>query len=126
MEDSSSCERKLYCPNSDDDDDGGGGDNDDEDDETLSNVMVYSLFSVYYTTFCFPVYLSGHTIPRHIISISAYYFTTYKFCELVSCPNIPDEDWYWPVEISYTQAYSRCLISPCSSLFDFHFYFYRF
>ena len=33
---------------------------------------------------------------------------------------IPDEDWYWPVEIPYTQAFSRCLISPCSSPFDFH------
>ena len=60
---------------------------------------------------CFS-FLSNHTILRHII------------CNLC-CPNKPDEDWYWPVEISYTQAFSRCLISPCSSLFfDFHLYFY--
>lgn len=38
------------------------------------------------------------------------------------CPNKPDEEWYLPVEMSYTQAFSRYLISPCSSAFDFHFY----
>ena len=45
---------------------------------------------------------------------------------LVVLLNKPDEDWYWHVEISYTQTFSRCLISSCSSPFDFHFYFYRF
>ena len=49
-------------------------------------------------------------------------FTTYIFWELVSFPDKPDEDWYWPAQISYTQAFSRCLISPGSSPFDFHFY----
>ena len=51
------------------------------------------------------------------------YVTTSIFCEFVSCPNKPNEHWYWSVEISYTQAFSRCLISPCSSFFDFHFYY---
>ena len=30
--------------------------------------------------------------------------------------NKPDEDWYWPVEISQLNSISRCLISPCKSL----------
>ena len=32
--------------------------------------------------------------------------------------NKPDEDWYWPVEISQLYSISRCLISPCKSLLD--------
>ena len=32
--------------------------------------------------------------------------------------NKPDEDWYWPVEISQLNSISRCLISPCKSLLD--------
>ena len=32
--------------------------------------------------------------------------------------NKPDEDWYWPVEISQLNSISRCLISPCRSLLD--------
>ena len=32
--------------------------------------------------------------------------------------NKPDEDWYWPVEISQPNSISRCLISPCKSLLD--------
>ena len=55
----------------------------------------------------------GNQTPPYVTS----FFTTYKFCKFVSCPNKPDEDWYWLVEISYTQAFSRCLISPCSSPF---------
>ena len=54
----------------------------------------------------------------HIICTSAYYFTTFIFCEFVSCPNKPDEDWYYSVEISYTQTFSHCLISPCSSPYN--------
>ena len=30
--------------------------------------------------------------------------------------NKPDEDWYWPVEISQLNSISRCLISPWKSL----------
>ena len=32
--------------------------------------------------------------------------------------NKPDEDWYWPVEISQLNSISRCLISPCKGLLD--------
>ena len=32
--------------------------------------------------------------------------------------NKPDEDWYWPVEISQLNSISHCLISPCKSLLD--------
>ena len=32
--------------------------------------------------------------------------------------NKPDEDWYWPVEISQLNSISRCLISPCKRLLD--------
>ena len=32
--------------------------------------------------------------------------------------NKPDEDWYWPVEISQLNSISRCLISHCKSLLD--------
>ena len=32
--------------------------------------------------------------------------------------NKPDEDWYWPVEISQLNSTSRCLIRPCKSLLD--------
>ena len=32
--------------------------------------------------------------------------------------NKPDEDRYWPVEISQLNSISRCLISPCRSLLD--------
>ena len=32
--------------------------------------------------------------------------------------NKPIEDWYCPVEISQLKSISRCLISPCKSLFD--------
>ena len=31
---------------------------------------------------------------------------------------IPDEEWYWPVEISQLNSISCCLISPCKSLLD--------
>ena len=34
----------------------------------------------------------------------------------MSFSNKLDEDCYWPVEISYTQAFSYCLISPYSRL----------
>ena len=30
----------------------------------------------------------------------------------------PDEDWYWPVEISQLNSISSCLISPCKRLLD--------
>ena len=32
--------------------------------------------------------------------------------------NKPDEDWYWPVEISQLNSISHCLISPGKSLLD--------
>ena len=89
----------------------------------LTNVTDYNLLLYIVYNFCFSVCLSSHTIPHHIIGTSGYYFATYIFWEFVSCPNKPDEVWYWPVEMSYTQAFSRCLISPSSSPFDFHFCF---
>ena len=48
------------------------------------------------------------------------------FCEFVSFPNKPVEDWYWLIEISYTQVFSRCSISPCNSPFNFHFYKFKY
>ena len=32
--------------------------------------------------------------------------------------NKPDEEWYWPVEISQLNYISHCLISHCKSLLD--------
>ena len=52
---------------------------------------IYSV-TMHSVHFLFSVCLSSHTIPRHIICTSAYYFTTCIFCEFVSCPSKPDED----------------------------------
>ena len=40
--------------------------------------------------------------------------------------NQPDEDWYWPVQISQLNSISRCLISPCKSRLDGNVFNYMF
>ena len=64
-------------------------------------------------------FLSSHTIPRHIICNFPVLILLYIYISVNSWYlNKPDEEWYWPVEISQLNSISRCLISPCKSLLD--------
>ena len=62
---------------------------------------------------------SHHTTSYYVIS--GHYFTSYNYISVTSWYlHKPDEDWYWPVEISQLNSISRCLISPCKSLLDYN------
>ena len=57
--------------------------------------------------------LKSHTIPRHIICNFRSLFYLIYISANSWYLNKPDENWYWPVQISQLNSISRCLISPC-------------
>ena len=92
------------------------------------NVMTcIKLYIVYLLFFCYLLFLSSHTIPRHVINFRSLFYFIYisvNSWHLNNNFNKPNEDWYWPVEISQLNSISRCLISPCKSLLDGNVYYY--
>ena len=61
-----------------------------------------------------------YTIPPYNVILCKFWSLFYFIYISVNSwyLNKPDEDWYWPVEISQLNSISRCLISPCKSLLD--------
>ena len=63
--------------------------------------------------------LCSHNIPViHVLCNFRSIFYVIDISANLWYLNKPDEDWYWPVEISQPNSISRCLISPCKSLLD--------
>ena len=67
---------------------------------------------MYLLIFCYLVFLSSHTIPRHIICNfrSLFYFIYISVNSWYL--NKPDEDWYRVVEISQLNSISHCRFAP--------------
>ena len=74
---------------------------------------------IYYIFYFFVILSFKVATPYHVILCNFRSLFYFIYISVNSWHlNKPDEDWYWPVEISQLNSISRCLISPCKSLLD--------
>ena len=77
-------------------------------------LQLYCISFIFLLSCLFKVATPNHVILCNFRSLFYFIYISVNSWYL----NKPDEDWYWPVEISQLNSILRCLISTCKSLPD--------